>query len=182
MPSIRIHGYSYGKGAPLDLTIVYYIYSNEFYVPKVISTGGISPDIYLFTYTENNIKYVAVGIKSSLGYLGFTVDANGGALGGLNINSDSILCTTGWTIEHNGSNTSNTLIPAVNTDNCKLVPYIALSTTVEKTISANLTSTTNAVAYYTNTTGTFGSKASANGALYATSANGALQWGTLPIA
>lgn len=182
MPSIRIHGYSYGKGAPLDLTIVYYIYGNEFYVPKVISTGGISPDIYLFTYTENNIKYVAVGIKSSLGYLGFTVDANGGALGGLNINSDSILCTTGWTIEHNGSNTSNTLIPAVNTDNCKLVPYIALSTTVEKTISANLTSTTNAVAYYTNTTGTFGSKASANGALYATSANGALQWGTLPIA
>ena len=182
MPSIRIHGYSYGKGVPLDLTIVYYIYSNEFYVPKVISTGGISPDIYLFTYTEDSIKYVAIGIKSSLGYLGFTVDANGGALGGLNINSDSILCTTGWTIEHNGSNTSNTLIPAVNTDNCKLVPYLALSTTVEKTISANLTSTTNAVAYYTNTTGTFGSKASANGALYATSANGALQWGTLPIA
>ena len=48
--------------------------------------------------------------------------------------------------------------------------------------AANLTSTANAVAYYTNTTGTFGSKASANGALYATSANGALQWGTLPIA
>lgn len=47
---------------------------------------------------------------------------------------------------------------------------------------ANLTTTTNAVAYYTNTTGTFGYKASANGALYATSANGALQWGTLPIA
>lgn len=182
MPSIRIHGYSYGKGAPLDLTIVYYIYSNEFYVPKVISTGGVSPDIYLFTYTENSIKYVAIGIKSSLGYLGFTVDANGGALGGLNINPDSTLCTTGWTIEHNGSNTSNTLIPAVNTDNCKLVPYLALSTTVEKAISANLTSTTNAVAYYTDAAGKFGSKASANGALYATSANGALQWGTLPIA
>lgn len=48
--------------------------------------------------------------------------------------------------------------------------------------AASLTSTANAVAYYTNTTGTFGSKASANGALYATSANGALQWGTLPIA
>ena len=182
MPSIHIHGYSYGKGAPLDLTIVYYIYSNEFYVPKVISTGGVSPDIYLFTYTENSIKYVAIGIKSSLGYLGFTVDANGGALGGLSINPDSTLCTTEWTVEHNGSNTSNTLIPAVNTDNCKLVPYLALSTTVEKAISANLTSTTNAVAYYTDTTGKFGSKASANGTLYATSANGALQWGTLPIA
>lgn len=51
-----------------------------------------------------------------------------------------------------------------------------------KTTAANLTTTSNAIAYYTNTTGTFGSKASANGALYATSANGALQWGTLPIA
>lgn len=49
-----------------------------------------------------------------------------------------------------------------------------------KATAANITTTANAVAYYTNTTGTFGSKASANGALYATSANGALQWGTLP--
>lgn len=48
--------------------------------------------------------------------------------------------------------------------------------------AANLTSTANAVAYYTDAAGKFGSKASANGALYATSANGALQWGTLPIA
>ena len=53
---------------------------------------------------------------------------------------------------------------------------------INKANAANITTTTNAVAYYTNTTGTFGSKASANGALYATSANGALQWGTLPIA
>ena len=47
---------------------------------------------------------------------------------------------------------------------------------------ANITTTANAVAYYTDTSGTFGSKASANGALYATAANGALQWGTLPAA
>ena len=57
-----------------------------------------------------------------------------------------------------------------------------LTGTADKATAANLTSTTNAVAYYTDTTGKFGSKASANGALYATSANGALQWGTLPIA
>jgi len=37
------------------------------------------------------------------------------------------------------------------------------------------------VAYYSDTSGTFASKASANGALYATSANGTLQWGTLPV-
>lgn len=48
--------------------------------------------------------------------------------------------------------------------------------------AANLTTTANAIAYYTNTTGTFGSKASANGALYATETNGTLNWGTLPIA
>ena len=47
---------------------------------------------------------------------------------------------------------------------------------------ANLVTTANSVAYFTNTTGTFAAKPSANGVLYATSANGALQWGILPIA
>lgn len=58
----------------------------------------------------------------------------------------------------------------------------SLTGNADTTTAANITTTANAVAYYTNTTGTFGSKASANGALYATSANGALQWGTLPAA
>ena len=58
----------------------------------------------------------------------------------------------------------------------------ALEGVADKSKAANLTTTTNAITYYTNTTGTFGSKATANGALYATSTNGALQWGTLPIA
>lgn len=58
----------------------------------------------------------------------------------------------------------------------------ALSGNATSATKANLTTTTNAVAYYTDTAGTFGSKASANGVLYATSANGALNWGTLPIA
>ena len=49
--------------------------------------------------------------------------------------------------------------------------------------AANLeTTTTNAIAYYTDTVGTFGSKASADGALYATSTNGTLTFGTLPVA
>lgn len=63
--------------------------------------------------------------------------------------------------------------------NGEIQPYAGYATATSR---AAITSTANAVAYYTNTTGTFGSKASANGALYATSANGALQWGTLPIA
>ena len=56
------------------------------------------------------------------------------------------------------------------------------ATTATKATKANISSTTNAIAYYTDTTGTFGSKASANGAVYATAANGSIQWGTLPIA
>lgn len=63
--------------------------------------------------------------------------------------------------------------------NGEIQPYAGYATATSR---AAITTTANAVAYYTNTTGTFGSKASANGALYATSANGALQWGTLPIA
>ena len=59
---------------------------------------------------------------------------------------------------------------------------VGSATTATKANSANITTTANAVAYYTNTSGQFGSKASANGALYATSANGSLNWGTLPIA
>lgn len=50
-----------------------------------------------------------------------------------------------------------------------------------KATAANITSTTNAIAYYADAAGTFGSKASADGVLYATAANGALNWGILPI-
>ena len=60
--------------------------------------------------------------------------------------------------------------------------YGNLSGNATSATAANLTTTANAIAYYTNTTGTFGTKASANGALYATAANGALQWGILPVA
>lgn len=48
--------------------------------------------------------------------------------------------------------------------------------------SAALTTTANAIAYFSDTAGTFASKPSGNGALYATSTNGALTFGTLPIA
>ena len=51
-----------------------------------------------------------------------------------------------------------------------------------KADAANITTTANAVAYYSDANGTFASKASANGVLYATSTNGSLQWGILPAA
>jgi hypothetical protein len=83
-----------------------------------------------------------------------------------------------------GSNTITPLTASSTLDATKLSGTASISTTgnAGSANSANITTTTNAVAYYTNTTGSFGSKASANGALYATSANGALTFGTLPIA
>lgn len=54
--------------------------------------------------------------------------------------------------------------------------------TASKATAANITTTANAIAIYSNTTGTFSTKATANGAAYATAANGALTFGTLPIA
>ena len=47
---------------------------------------------------------------------------------------------------------------------------------------ANITSTTNAVAYYTDAVGTFGSIASASGAFYSTGFNVKPTFGTLPVA
>ena len=198
MPTVTIQGYSYGAGIAFSLIINYYIYNNEFFAPKVISLGGLKPDVYLFKYTENNIDYVAIGLKATnndkLDYIGFTVNATCGALGSLNSITDTNLSIIGWSIAFINTSASTMLIPAIDTDKCKKVPYGTLRTnvisadysttsgTAGKATAANLTSTTNAVAYYTDTAGKFGSKASANGALYATSANGALQWGTLPIA
>lgn len=72
-----------------------------------------------------------------------------------------------------------------STDQCQRQSdyiYGVLRGNASSASAANLTTTANAIAYYTNTTGTFGSKASANGVLYATSANGTLNWGILPIA
>lgn len=53
---------------------------------------------------------------------------------------------------------------------------------VHDTYAAHISSTTNAIAYYTDNYGTFGTHASQDGALYATTENGTLHWGTLPIA
>lgn len=50
-----------------------------------------------------------------------------------------------------------------------------------KATKANISTVANAIAYYSDANGTFAYKGSANGALYATSSNGALNWGTLPV-
>ena len=51
-----------------------------------------------------------------------------------------------------------------------------------KALKTGLTTTANAIAIYSDTSGTFSTKATASGAAYATATNGALTFGTLPVA
>ena len=56
------------------------------------------------------------------------------------------------------------------------------ATTASKANAANISTNTNGVAYYTNTSGTFGNIRSANGAFYSTGQDVKPTFGTLPIA
>lgn len=60
--------------------------------------------------------------------------------------------------------------------------YGTLTGNAQSASAANITSTTNAISIYTDAEGTFGSVTSASGALYATTANGSLTFGILPVA
>ena len=60
----------------------------------------------------------------------------------------------------------------------KIQPYTGYATATSR---AAITTTANAIAYYSDTTGTFAKLSSAKGALYATSTNGALSFGKLPV-
>lgn len=92
----------------------------------------------------------------------------------------------GWLIVGgNGSSTgvgSSSQPIYINTSGVATAITGTIDNNAKTATAANITTTTNAIAYYTNTSGTFGTKASTNGALYATSTNGSLEWGTLPIA
>lgn len=84
---------------------------------------------------------------------------------------------------YNPNNSNSQTTPTVQSQVYTHIKTALDAGSVSRAKKSSLISTNqNAIAYYTDTTGTFGQKASANGALYATSANGSLQWGTLPMA
>ena len=68
------------------------------------------------------------------------------------------------------------------TGNAATATSAASATTASKATAANITTNTNAVAIYTNTTGTFGNVRSASGAFYSTGQDVAPKFGTLPVA
>lgn len=125
--------------------------------------GGKSITVYTGAGTPTT-----VGVGSDIKFLNANTDT---AISG-NATKPSTLANGSFRVKVDGSYYD---IPIYNIAGIKV-------TNAANADAANLTTTTNAVAYYTNTTGTFGSKASANGALYATATNGTLQWGTLPVA
>lgn len=88
----------------------------------------------------------------------------------------------------NGATSGNTAITEYhfgngNAGTTGVTLYAAnFSGVAAKATAANITTTANAIATYSNTTGTFSTKATASGAAYATAVNGALTFGTLPVA
>lgn len=171
MPVIHITGYAYGLQSPVEFKIGFYIYGDKIGWSGATNMGSWEPDIYLFKDTRSETNYVAVGLAGSCYFLQLSVDLQD-EMGKFNN-----VIPTDWSWDF--LTTKGTIPSADDGTTCVKVPYKA---SIFGAKYASITTTSNAIAYYTNTTGAFGSKASANGALYATSANGALQWGTLPIA
>lgn len=129
MPVIRIYGYAYGLQSPIELRVGFYIYDNHLGWAGVSCTGAWKPEVYLFSYTENSTKYVAVGFKGSCYFCGFQVDAQVGASGefGPNFTID------GWKTAHNGADTSVNIIPSIGTDDCIKVDYKPMQTDINGT-------------------------------------------------
>ena len=171
MPVIHITGYAYGLHSPVEFKIGFYIYGDKIDYCGATNMGSWEPDIYLFKEARDGTNYVAVGLAGSCYFLQLSVDLQD-EMGKFNN-----VISTGWNWDFL---TTTGTIPSVDDGTtCVKVPYKA---SIFGAKYAKITTTSNAIAYYIDTTGTFGSKASENGALYATSANGALQWGTLPVA
>ena len=81
MPTININGFNYGTGEPINLTLVYYIYSDagDFNNPakyfvhtsKISSAGAYTPRVYL----SNEAGKVVVYIDDKVYFQRFTVSA-----------------------------------------------------------------------------------------------------------
>ena len=148
MPVVRIYGYAYGLTSPIELRVGFYIYDNELGWAGVSCTGAWKPEVYLFSYTENSVKYVAIGFKGSCYFCGFQVDAQIGASGSFN-NSFAI---DGWSTTNNGSDTSISLIPSVGTDNCIKADYKPMQTDITGNASSATKATQDSAGQQINTT------------------------------
>lgn len=124
MPYLRFTGNPYKNGLIVDFGLTWYGYNGNFINYGCCNNGTfLPPNIYLFTYTKNNIKYVAIGLYTggeyakSWYYMSFNID--------IYSIQQQLLSTTviGWTNSYiEQSDTTTKLIPDVGTDDCVLVP------------------------------------------------------------
>ena len=120
MPSIYIRGFAYGNSVPVDIHLVFYIYGGAFCNCSATCYGVWKPQIFLFTYVENETTYVGIGLKKSIYYPRLYVDiADIWGNNGSRYHAE-------WTYEINTSN-ETTIIPE---DNKKELEYKALDTSI----------------------------------------------------
>lgn len=155
MPVVRLYGYAYGAQSPIELRIGWYIFDGYLGWSGVVCTGAWNPEVYLFKYTENSNDWVAIGLKGRCYFAGFSVDAQIGALGGFGTNFQ----IDGWSTQHNGADTTKTLVPKVGTSNCVKVEY----KTIKTSISGNAATATNADKLNNHNSSYFAVKGSATG-------------------
>ena len=124
MPYLRFMGNPYKDGKIVDFGLTWYVYNDNFINYGCCNNGTfLPPNIYLFSYTKNNSKYVAIGLytggeySNSWYYMTFNID--------IYSIQQPLLSTSvsGWTNSYiEQSDTTTKLIPDVGTDDCVLVP------------------------------------------------------------
>lgn len=150
MPMITIHGYPYGEGAPVDLSIVFYIYGGNFANVGATSSSTFRPRISLCTWTDTDSKqYVGIGlgligtaVLSGSYYTHFTVDM----YDVMASNTDRNIAA-GWTVESTSGDT--TIIPTANLTNVtyKDQSETAVKLATGRTLKVNLASTNASTAF-----------------------------------
>lgn len=71
MPLVKIQGYDYGNSSVLDLSVVWYIWDNNFYAPSVSSAGNSTPEVRL----SNENGKVSIHLNQNVYFQRFFVSA-----------------------------------------------------------------------------------------------------------
>ena len=153
MPYLRFMGNPYKDGKIVDFGLTWYVYNDNFINYGCCNNGTfLPPNIYLFSYTKNNSKYVAIGLytggeySNSWYYMTFNID--------IYSIQQPLLSTSvsGWTNSYiEQSDTTTKLIPDVGTDDCVLVPQKPILSNINgDSTSVNGYSITNVTALPSN--------------------------------
>ena len=153
MPYLRFTGNPYKDGKIVDFGLTWYVFNDNFINYGCCNNGTfLPPNIYLFSYTKNNSKYVAIGLytggeySDSWYYMTFNID--------IYSIQQPLLSTSvsGWTNSYiEQSDTTTKLIPDVGTDDCVLVPQKPILSNINgDSTSVNGYSITNVTALPSN--------------------------------